>query len=238
MAISESATPRRDTRPTPASPPLVPTRVDRLIRADDQLRLTIEYLNLDADPGGDTLVVVDPRQPFTGVRLIFGSQHTVEDPIATGDPVPDRGVDHRTARDSRLVFALPAGTPYALKATLDLAARSLELDDRSVPGRKPSPSGEPGADVTALEVVDSLIFSPEPEGRFRAGIAPITRDDVTELWRARLESDPATPELRPRLRAVWSRPDDPPFDRPLDADDRERIVTATTVDPAESGVRW
>lgn len=57
-----------------ARQPLTPTRVDRLVRADDQLRLTIEFLNLDVDPTTNTLVRVDPTEPFTGVRLVFGSQ--------------------------------------------------------------------------------------------------------------------------------------------------------------------
>jgi hypothetical protein len=111
----------------------------------------------------------------------------VEDPIATGHPVPDEGVDHRTARDSRLVFALPAGTPYALKAILDLAARSLELDDRAVPGRKPIASGEPGADVTALEVVDSLIFSP---GFLRLVVARHQPDSINGAVSTPLALDP------------------------------------------------
>ena len=33
---------------------------------------------------------------------------------------------------------------------------------------------------------------------------------MTELWRARLEPDPQTPDVRPNLYAIWSRPGDPP----------------------------
>lgn len=210
---------------------LTPSRIDRLIRADDQLCLTLEFLNLDVDQAGAALEVVDRREPFTGVRLIFGSQHTVEATIGAADPAPGDGVDHRTARESRLVVALPPGTPYALKTILNLAGRALQLDDRAVPGRRPRNLGEPDDGVTALEVVDSLVFSPDPQGGFRAGLAPITSADVTELWRVQLDSDPATGQPG-NLLAIWARPDDPPFERPLDADDRQRIVTATTVDPA------
>ena len=234
MAILDTPHPRPAAAPPTLQTPPAPSRTDRLVRADDQLSLTLEFLNLDVDPRRGTLIVVDPRQPFTGVRMIFGSQHTVEDTIGAGDPASRAGVDHRTARESRLVVALPTGTPYTLKAILDLAGRALALDDRAVPGRKPRNLGEPDPGVTALEVVDSLVFSPEPQGRFFAGTTPVTRADVTELWRARLGSDPAAPDAAPVVRALWSRPDDPSFDRPLDADDRQRIVTATTVDPAEA----
>ena len=117
-------------RPLPS-----PTRTEQVVRADDQLRLTIELINLDVDPTTNRLIRVDAGEPFTGVRLVFGSQHTVEATISTADPTPSaEGVDHRTARDSRIVYALPEGTPYALGALLDLATRALNLDDRAIPG--------------------------------------------------------------------------------------------------------
>jgi len=138
---------------------VAPTRVDRLIRAADQLCLTLEFLNLDVDPTGRTLVTVDPRVAFTGVRMVFGSQHTAEATVDADEEAPTAGVDHRRAAESRLVVALPSGTPYALKSILDLAGRALVLDERAVPSRKPSStSSEPSSEVTALELVDSLIF--------------------------------------------------------------------------------
>src|SRR4051812_28272456 len=97
-----------------AAAPLIPSRVEEVVRADDQLRLTVELINLDVDLATNTLVRVDPAEKFAGARLIFGSQHTVEDTISTTAATPSEAVDHRTARDSRLVFALPEGTPYAL----------------------------------------------------------------------------------------------------------------------------
>ena len=125
----------------PRAPLPSPTRTEHVVRADDQLRLTIELLNLDVDPATNVLVRVDPQEPFTGVRLVFGSQHTVEATISTTAETPTEGVDHRTARDSRIVYALPEGTPYALRALLDLAARALNLDDRADPRRR---QGRPG----------------------------------------------------------------------------------------------
>ncbi len=55
---------------------------------------------------------------------------------------------------------------------------------------------------------------------------------MTELWRARLEPDPQTPDVRPNLYAIWSRPGDPPrpFARPVSEDDREAIVAATVTE--------
>jgi hypothetical protein len=235
----------------PSTLPMTPARIDRLVRPDDQLRLTIEYLNLDVDPVTKSLQRVDPREPFTGVRLVFGSQHTVEDTISIGDPTPVTAFDHRTAAESRLVFELASGTPYVLGEILDLAARSLRLDPRAVPEaareapatsrtrrRDRRSSGadntEPGPDVTALEVVDSLVFSPEPDGRFTAEVKPITRDGVTELWRTRLEPTSEEPAIRPKLRAIYARPGDPRgLDRPLDERRRQDVVDATTKIPAE-----
>ena len=43
-----------------APAPLVPSRVEEVVRADDQLRLTVELINLDVDPATNTLVRVDP----------------------------------------------------------------------------------------------------------------------------------------------------------------------------------
>ena len=217
-----------------APAPLVPTRVEEVVRADDQLRLTVELINLDVDPASNTLVRVPRAKGFAGVRLIFGSQHTVEDTISTAEVTPTAAVDHRTARDSRLVFAVAEGTPYALSAILDLAARALELDPRAVPGSKSKITGEPADEVTALEVVESLIFSPDPDGRFTAATAPITRADVTELWRARLEPDPSEPTVRPKLRAIFSRPGDPAgLDRPVSSDQRDLIIEANLIDPGD-----
>ena len=217
-----------------APAPLIPSRVEEVVRAADQLRLTVELINLDVDPASNTLVRVDRTKGFAGARLIFGSQHTVEDTITTVAATPTDPVDHRTARDSRLVFALPDGTPYTLSAILDLAARALELDPRAVPGSKSKITVEPADDVTALEVVESLIFSPDPDGRFTAAAAPITRADVTELWRARLEPDPSEPTVRPKLRALFSRPGDPAgLDRPVKSEQRDLIVEANLIDPGD-----
>ena len=63
--------------------------------------------------------------------------------------------------------------PYALATILDLGARALELDDRAL--GDPVDTGEPGPDVTALEIVDSLVFSPGPDDRFVADLGPTSR---------------------------------------------------------------
>lgn len=244
MSIHErTETPELARATARGGPPLVATRVERITRAADQLVLTIELLNLDVDRRTNTVVQVDPREPFTGVRLGFGSQHTVEDTIPTAAATPAEGVDHRTARDSRLVFPLAPGTRYALEVLLDLAARALSLDERAVPGAKSRNTAEPSTDVTALEVVESLIFSPDPAGRFQAAAQPITHGDVTELWRARLEPGPAAPTppgqrplpaRRPGVLAIFSRPGDPAgLDRPVTSAEREKLVAATVTSPGE-----
>ena len=228
----------------PAAPALLsyPPAIDRLVRAEDQLRLTIEFLNLDVDPRTNLLVRVDRTEPFTGVRLVFGSQHTVEDTISTSDATPIDGV--RPPDRSRLAARVRAGGGDAVRRQEDPRPRrpgavagrpGCAIPAREAPatsrprrrGRRPSGAidTEPVADVTALEVVDSLVFSPDPDGRFTAAAAPITRDDVTELWRARMEEG--------GLRAIYSRPGDPPFERPLAEDKRRLIVDATVTDPGD-----
>ena len=217
-----------------APAPLVPTRVEEVVRADDQLRLTVELINLDVDPATNTLVRVDPGRKFAGVRLIFGSQHTVEDTISTAESRRSR--PSTTARPATPGWSSrsPRAPRTRSARILDLAARALELDPRAVPGSKSKITGEPAEDVTALEVVESLIFSPDPDGRFTAAAAPITRADVTELWRARLEPDPGDPTVRPKLRAIFSRPGDPmDFDRPVSSTQRDLIVAANLIDPGD-----
>ena len=214
-------------------------RTGLLVRPDDQLRLTFELLNLDLDPMTNTLVTIDAANPFAGIVIGFGSQHTVEDPIATGAPVPTAAADHRGAGDSRIVLAVPSGTPYTAEALLGFAAHALVLDDRADPARGTSPTGEPLPDVTALELDESLVFSPTPDGRFVAATVPVTLGDVTELWRARLATvdglgalsepkDPGPNLVPTQLRAIWSRPGDPPFERTLDEATRDLLVGATT----------
>ena len=104
-----------------APAPLVPTRVEEVVRADDQLRLTVELINLDVDPASNTLVRVPRTKGFAGVRLIFGSQHTVEDTISTADVTPTAAVDHRTAQPVRA----------EVRHRLQLAARRGAADHRA-----------------------------------------------------------------------------------------------------------
>jgi hypothetical protein len=222
------------------------TQVVRFVRPADQVDLRFEFLNLIVDGTSNTLQRVDPTDSFAAVRIVFGPQHTVEDPIGTGDLLPVDARDHRRAAETRVVIELPEGTPFTVEELLALAKRTLVLDNRADPGAKPAENDdEPTAEVTALEVVESLVFSPDSSGRFVADPKAVTHGDVTELWRARLGAvnpsdeaggvvEPNEPGLsiRPAVRAIWSRPGDPPFDRPVDEGQREMIRDATISDPA------
>ena len=133
-------------------------------------------------------------------------------------------MDHRTAGESRIVYALAEGTPYAL-------ARPARPRRPGAEPRRPRHPGihtgtdwtpSPSADVTALEVVDSLVFSPDPDGRFTAAAKPVTRDGVTELWRARMEPDPETPECARSCTPSGPGPATRPAVRPAAAAGRPR----------------
>jgi hypothetical protein len=202
-----------------------------LVRPDDQLRLRLELVNGELDRTTNTIRPLLGEEPIYYV-FSFESQHLVEDQVPSGT-VPSAGpVEHRVAGDSRLTVKVPPGTPFTVAAILDLAASGLVLDERAT-GNDTDGGDEPARLVTAIEVPTSLVLSPTPASAFVAGATPVTRGDVSELWRARLahlqDGAPVEPPAGlPAVRAIWSRPDDPPFDRPVDADHRENLVTQTT----------
>ncbi|GAA3383052.1 hypothetical protein [Cryptosporangium minutisporangium] len=220
------------TPPAAPSPP-VGTHLGTLVRPDDQVRLRIDLVNGAIDAAGGTIVATVAGRPIRLV-LTFGPQHTVEATIAATDTLPAAAQGQRQAAPSRISLTVPDGTPFTVATLLDLAAFALHLDGRADGGTN---SAEPTADVTAIEVPTSLVLSPTgrgpAKGRFTAATTPVTHDDVTELWRARLGVFDGTavvepPAALPAVRAIWSRPGDPPFTRPVDEDQRALLVEQTT----------
>ena len=224
--------------PAPAPDGEPRSLVHTLLRPDDQVRLRFELVNGRVDPATNTIVELTGPDGIFYV-ISFGSQHTVEDPIATGTTPATAAVAHRAAGESRIAVAIPAGTPFTVATLLDLAAFRLRLDARAAGGAAKDDTEEPSGDVTALEVPTSLVLSPIAGERFIAETQPVTRGGVTELWRARLarmsDGRPVEPPAGPTVvRAIWSRPDDPRFDRPVDARDRAALVTQTTTGAARA----
>ena len=211
-----------------------PSLEHTLVRPDDQLRLRFQLVNGRVDPRTNSIVALLGEESIW--YLIWcGPQHLVEEPIATGTTPPGDARRNRIAAETRIVVEIPSGTPFTLSTLLDLAAFAHLLDERAHGGVDDTEGEEPTSAVTAIEVPTSLILSPVPGERFVAATQPITRGNITELWRARLahveKGDVLEPPAaRPAVRAIWSRGDDPPFDvpRPVDAADRERLVSQTT----------
>jgi hypothetical protein len=215
---------------TPSGP--APSLEHNLVRPDDQVRLRFELVNGAIDRDTNTIVSLEPEEPIY-YNIWFGPQHVVEQPIATGTTPPGESLASRIAGESRIVVEMPDGTPFTVATLLDLAAYTLQLDERAFGNADGTSKEEPTSAVTAIEVPASLILSPTPDEAFVADPGPITRGDITELWRARLaqvgSDGPVEPPTgAPAVRAIWSRSEDPDFDRPVDADDRDNLVNQTT----------
>ncbi len=210
----------------------MPSLEHKLVRPDDQLRLQFELMNGEVDPVSNTIIGLLGEEPIYYL-IGFGSQHVVEEPVASGTTPPGDARKSRIAAESRIAVEIPNGTPFTVATLLDLAAYALLLDERALGGADGTHEAEPVPAVTAIEIPTSLVLSPTPSERFVAEPMPITHGDITELWRARLarveegvvkEPPLATPEVR----AIWSRPEDPDFDRSVDTDDRAQLVIQTT----------
>ena len=202
-------------------------------RPDDQLRLRFKLINGAIDRDRNVIVGLLGEEPIY-YEIWLGPQHRVEAPIALGGQPPDTACASRIAGESRIVVEIPDQTPFTVTTLLDLGAYALVLDARASRGA-PNKGDEPEASVTAIEVPTSLVLSPTPIHRFVAATQPITRSDVTELWRARLARYQKSaivepPDGQAKVRAIWSRKEDPKFvpPRPLDSVDRDLLVSQTT----------
>ena len=205
--------------------------VHTLVRPDDQVRLRFELVNGRIEPVSNTIVRLIEDEGIL-YSVSFGPQHAVEDPIANNTTPPRPAREQRIAAESRISLDIPDGTPFTVATLLDLAAFALHVDRRA-DGRGRRDTAEPSADVTAIEVPASLAVSPTSAERFTAEPLPITHGLVTELWRARLgtlaKGKVLEPPLgRPVVRAIWSRAEDPAFERPVDEKQRQDLVDQTT----------
>ena len=218
---STSGEGRREARATSDVGALVPTRVEparpgRRPAPVDRRVPQPRRRSQEPDPGRGRPWGALHRRP---ARLRLPAHHGRTDQAA--DAVPADEEKHRAARDSRLVYALPPGTPYALMTILGLGARALELDDRALGDSVDT--GEPAPNVTALKDRRLPRLHAQPRRPVRRRPGPDRHDDVAQLWRAQMIRRGRAPagscDLVPPRRH--------PFDRQLPADDQQRIVTAT-----------
>ncbi len=231
-------------RPLLVTTPIIGAWALTVVRPDDQLRVTFEFVNLEVN--GDELVAIDGAEP-SQVHIRMGSQALTEEVINDLDPTPTVGVRHHAAGETRIVYDVTPPQPYTLAWLLDTAARLPVLDDRAKwitpdPAAYPNKS-KPAPGVTALELPEGLWTSPDALGRFAADGDADTRGDVTALWRIRMGSATFpgnefldTPEASPALRVLWTQgyiwgnaasAGSDSFPRALDARDRADLVRAT-----------
>lgn len=204
----------------------------RLIRAEDQLIVTVDLL--DARVSGATIVADGPNP---GLRFSLGSQHTVEQAV-DGEPAypnpPTVGIgpaDHRSAEGSRVVVDIATPIPFTLASMLDLQDKTPRLDGRSDTSfsNPPSLTTEPADDVTAIEIPTDLVISPSDTGRWLTDAVPQTIADVTEAWRVRLarlvNGQPVElPNTFGVGRAIYTAGDSTPALAIPQTSDREAIV--------------
>ncbi len=215
-------------------------------RADDLLRLRLEFTNLMLDPDETRTPrrLVRALRPDDAFMTIFlPPQHISEfnftensDGTLSRLPRPGHRVRVFSAGESRLGFRLRPefdSISLALDELLDfsrfepvLALTSADaLADPTLPPRVVS---EPLQIQTAIELPFRLAISPEESARWIKSTQPVTREGRTELWHMRLA--PVEGQAHPpQLWAIWS-PDVEVFASPndfpmsLSMEDRRQIV--------------
>jgi hypothetical protein len=202
----------------------------RVVRADDLLVLTFEFINLRLDTsaaGIPRLVREFPEQPEQEARIVvhFPPQHVGEAAFAEniGPPSSSESIDSHMAGPSRLAFRVPPATviPLTMESLLDW--RLLEL----VPTRRPDPPRQPAADETAIEMPYRLFVLPAPGGRWSHRRLPFAPAGRAELWHTSHTAVAADVQRDFGVTAVWS-PDlqfgGPAFPMSLQPSDRIRYV--------------
>jgi hypothetical protein len=201
-----------------------------LLRADDLLALTFEFVNLALDQSGAAPRLLR-RQPGAAAMIVrLPPQHIAErvfDENEAGVPINLQSppVSCVIANPSRLVFRVPddvASIPLTVEALL----RWTQLDL--------VPAGAAGeATQTAIEVPYRLVWSPDSSTGWRHATGPVTRAGRTELWHTRLGlrigADVDLTQIPP-IRPASTREVDPGIPADISGsvplpDDRKEIVS-------------
>jgi hypothetical protein len=220
-----------------------------LLRADDLLALTFEFINLQLDAGAGhapRLVRIQSAAPAF-VIVHFPPQHVAEQTFSettSGVNTVPPPVGSVLAGPSRLVFEVAGSVtaiPFTTDALLNWAPFAPFLAPNADPTILPFEPGPGLADpdvlaagqsapFTAIELPYRLILSPGRSEIWEHSIGPVTAiDPVTkatrsELWHTRL----ARSSDKPSVRAVWARdvpgPLASPFTTPMTSDERTQIA--------------
>lgn len=246
LARREIAPPGVEKRAAATAPSGITVKNPRLhvVRPTDRLDLIFELSNLQVHfskdhPAEFRRINHDKKAQ---IAVHFSGQHLAEKAFfATagggGDPITLPPVPTRLSGPSRLVFDIVGDSklPFSLDTLLGWERLSPSLVDAV---RPPALITEPDSTQTAIEAPFRLYLSPDGQHRWLHAVAPLRREDRTELWHTRLVGPtdphyPGNPKYMPvSLRAVWS-PDYPggaealPFDTSLQPRDRRDIVTVT-----------
>ena len=189
-----------------------------LFRSADHLVLGIDWAGMTVSAGDPPVLVAGD-----GARIVltFPPQHVAEQTSAPGAVPPSGTWSGRVARPSRLAFSIATGARIPL--TIDGILAGLHA----------RPVLVAGPDASALEIPAGLTIIPSAVGA--AGIqvlhsgVPRPAAGVTGVWRTSLRPDDDGPIA---VRAVAADPMDPPFDVPLPAAQRRRLVSETATGPA------
>lgn len=224
-----------------------------IFRREDLIYLRLGLVNLKKVGSPRRLVRINPGPAFLVVTL--QGQHILEQttPYGAAPPALEAPVATLIARDSRLVFTVPASQPDIELSTANILAVLGQLGlnvnaNGAGPALDPSaPNTVSGGSAgstraldpleTAIELPFRLQLSPNQYGRFAHAAQPMVSRGRYELWHTRLGSsrtagvpvDERDPSRR-SVRALWTRDSDgaaATFESSLSADDRRKIVTAS-----------
>lgn len=188
--------------------PLQPLSVITIVRREDLLFLTFEFVNLGRRllPSGDAeLGRLVPGKAYIIVH--FPQQSIAEEVIGSFDQFPSGAAQARVSGLSRLAFVMPPNVKSIPFKFAELMAWHRWLPNLAGTTSQPK---SPDSLVTAIEAPYRLIISPV-EGDFiwRHRVEIAKTDDRFELWHTRLSLPQVTAGLgmpRPlQARAIWAR---------------------------------
>lgn len=196
-----------------------------LVRPDDLLALTFEFINvaLDRTQTPPRLVQVQPGQDAFLI-VHFAPQHIGEASFtASPNGLQFPPVAAALAGPSRLAFQISPDVfplPLAVEALLDWAKYQIQVAPNALPdlgidsriitdpviiGNLPRPKA-PAPIETAIELPYRVLLSPDTSAVWAHSLSPVTSaEGRTELWHTRLSTPVGSnPSARTAVRAIWT----------------------------------
>lgn len=185
------------------------TRTLHLRRREDSLNLRIDLFNADLaqTSTGAELRKVGAGSAFMVVH--FPPQAVLERTLTTALGTGDLPLPTRVAGPSRLAFDITAALPMAttVDALLAWTAFTPRLAATATTSQTASALVAPIDTETALELPWRVLLSPNENEGWKHSVAPVTRNEWTELWHTRLGAkDGSAVEDGPQaraMRAIW-----------------------------------